>query len=84
MNHSAGPASINLVDGDFSDPPMSPSDESPRFPTFPNDPATVHFVNAAHADVKSEQKSTTGVVIFLAGSAVVCQSKTQTSGSGIE
>ena len=48
------------------------------FPTSPDDPTIACFVNAAFANVKPKQKSTTGCAIVLDGAAIVCRSKMQT------
>ena len=77
MNCSTGLSSIDLPEGDFSDPPMPLPDELPNFPTLPNKPTVVCFGNAACADVKLKRKPTTGCATFSAGGAFACRSKTQ-------
>ena len=77
-NFSNGVPSVDLPNGDFSDVPMPLPPESPKFPDLPNKPILACFCDASYANIKPRRKSTTGYCIFLAGAAVVYQSKTQT------
>ena len=77
-NPSAGLPSIDLVDGDFNNPPILSPDEPPQILTLPNDPTIVCFVDTVCADFKPKCKSMTGHATFIAGGAVVCGSKMQT------
>ena len=70
--------SIDLPDGDASDPLMPLPPELPSFPQLPDRPTISRFVNATHSNVKPKQKLTTACAMFLAGAAIVSQSKTQT------
>ena len=78
MNLSNGPPSIHLPEGNFSNAPMPLPEELPDFPTLPNGPAITSFCDAAFGNIKPKRKSTTGYAIFLAGAAIIYQSKTQT------